>query len=311
MKLSTTIADFKGYVKTWPEAIQLFEGTGFRYLDFDFYSSIHPGDPFLSDNWMKEVDAAGEAAAKLGFTFIQAHSPQYNPQDERVDHETRMLALRRSIAACGYLGIPNLVVHSGMSGKFPDLGNKKAYFEMARKFHESLFPLMEKHNVNVLIENIDHVNARENYYFHTAEDMVEFIEFCNHPLLHACWDVGHANVDGRDQYQEICKLGSHLRGVHIQDNFGKHDDHIAPFLGVLNLDAVMHGLLDSGYQGYFNFETLCFFSHHTEDNNPRFPSESISDTRLLDLPVEVRRQAEALLYEIGKHILTQYDCFEE
>ena len=33
--------------------------------------------------------------------------------------------------------------------------------------------------------------------------------------------------------------------------------------------------------------------------------------RLLRVPLEIRIKGEALLYEIGKYILTAYDCFEE
>ena len=35
------------------------------------------------------------------------------------------------------------------------------------------------------------------------------------------------------------------------------------------------------------------------------------DTHLLRAPLELRIKGEALLYEIGKCILTTYDCFEE
>ena len=317
MKLATTIGDFKKYASTWAEAVSLFKDTGFRYLDFDFYSStIGSGSPFLSDDWMTHVAAAGEAAAQLGFTFVQAHSPQYNPLNPNqlnpnLNQDKHMTAINRAIEACGYLGIPNIVMHSGMSSDFPYPGGKKSYFAAARKFHESFFPMMEKYNVNVLIENIDHVNMEDNYYFHSGEDMVEFIEYCNHPLLHACWDVGHANIDKRDQYQDICKIGKHLRGVHIQDNFGEFDDHVAPFMGVLNLDAIMHGLIDTGYTGYFTFEALNLMPHEKTATHRKLKSPSISDNKLGSPSVELRRAAEKLLYEIGKYILTQYDCFEE
>ena len=283
MKLATTIGDFKKYTNTWAEAVRLFEGTGFRYLDFDFYSTTTNSEsPFLGNDWMKHVAAAGEAAAQLGFTFVQAHSPQYNPLDPNqlsltLDREILTRALNRSIEACGYLGIPNIVVHSGMSANFPYPEGKKSYFAAARKFHESLFPMMEKYNVNVLIENIDHVNMENHYYFHSGEEMVEFIEYCNHPLLHACWDVGHANIDNRDQYQDICKIGSHLRGVHIQDNLGTFDDHIVPFMGVLNLDAIMHGLIDTGYKGYFTFEVLNLLPHESTATHRKQKSNSIED----------------------------------
>ena len=309
MKLATTLADYKGYTANWAEAVREFEGTGFRYLDFDFYSSVYPGSPFLGKDWMREVEAAAEEAVRLGFTFVQAHSPMYNPLDPQPDHEARLLALKRSIEACGYLGIPNIVVHSGFSRDYPDPEGKSAHFRAAGAFHASLFPLMEKYGVNVLIENIDHWNMQGRYYFHTGGDMREFLDSFGHPLLHACWDVGHANIDGRPQDMDIRALGDHLRGLHIQDNFGEHDDHLAPFMGTLDLDQVVRGLLETGYGGYFTFEAINMISlgdgFHARKQAPG------AAPRLNRPSLEMRRKAEALLYETGKYILTQYGCFEE
>jgi hypothetical protein len=41
----------------------------------------------------------------------------------------------------------------------------------------------------------------------------------------------------------------------------------------------------------------------------QFRSEKV--TRLKDVPAPLKRQAVALLYQIGKHMLTEYGCFEE
>ena len=134
MKLATTIGDFSHYTSSWEQAIRQFEGTGFRYLDFNFYSVIYPGSPFLGDNWMEDVEKAARTARELGFSFVQAHSPNYHPMDPGTDHAAGMLATIRSIEACGYLGIPNLVVHAGHSdGHLCDPG-KEYFFEANRKF---------------------------------------------------------------------------------------------------------------------------------------------------------------------------------
>ena len=111
MKLATTIGDFDFYTSCPAESVAAFEGTGFKHLDYNFYSVIYPGSPFLGENWKKEVFDAGEAAAKLGMDFVQAHSPSYNPLDPHSDHEAGMLATLRSIEGCGMLGIKNLVDH--------------------------------------------------------------------------------------------------------------------------------------------------------------------------------------------------------
>ncbi len=298
MKLSTTLADFKGFVPAWTDAVHMFEGTGFRYLDFDFYNTIYPGSPFLTRDWKRGVLEAAAAAEETGVTFVQAHSPCYNPMDPSADHETGMLALRRTVEACGMLKIQNLVVHSGFTPELRYPQDRDAYFQRAKDFHKSIFPEMEKWGVNVLIENIDQWNMDGRWYFGSGAEMREFLEYCGHPLLHACWDVGHANIDGRDQYKEIRDLGRELRGVHIQDNLGAHDDHIAPLMGTLDLDGVMRGLKDAGYTGYFNFEALNLL--------PAAPQKGAAAPSAL-----LRREAERFLYEIGRHILIRYGCFEE
>ena len=41
--------------------------------------------------------------------------------------------------------------------------------------------------------------------------MVEFLNYVGHPLLHACWDTGHANCEG-SQYDDIVTLGKVIGG---------------------------------------------------------------------------------------------------
>ena len=79
----------------------------------------------------------------------------------------------------------------------------------------------------------------------------------------------------------------------------------APFFGTLNLDSLMHGLIDIGYRGYFTFEATNFFL----PGKKRRPFDS--DQKLLNAPLPLKLQAERLLYEIGKYTLTAYNCFEE
>ncbi len=311
MRLATTIEDFQHYTATPAQAVWAMRGTGFRYLDYSFYRAIYPGSPFLTDRWMVQVEEAAEAAAELGFTFVQAHSPQYNFQNPAADHETGMLATLRSIEACGRLGIPNIVVHSGASHEMLYPGDRKAYFQANRAFYEKLFPAMEKWNVSVLIENSSEGNMGGRYFFMTGREMSDFLDWVGHPLLQACWDIGHANMRGADQYREILDLGGHLRAVHIQDNFGTFDEHIAPLAGTVDMDAVMQGLLEIRFPGPFTFEATNMLLARGGWPHERTLTEGIL-RRPLDQPsLELRRRAESLLYEIGKYILSAYNCFED
>ena len=309
MKLATTTGDFEDYDLTPAEAVRCFEGTGFRYLDYSFYNVIYPGSPFLGNDWMAQVRDAAKAAEQMGLTFIQAHSPGYNCLSMGADHEIGLLATIRSIEACDYLGIRNIVVHGGYGYRYPEERDK--FFEKLRDFFRKLFPAMEKYNVNVLIENGAEKIMGRRCFFMTATDMTDFIEYIGHPLIHACWDVGHANIRGTNQYDDICKLGSELYAVHIQDNFGTYDEHFAPFMGTLNLDAIMQGLLEIDYPGYFTFEAGYIL--RPADVRPHIRQKFVGNmpNRLMRSSLTLKRKAIGLLFEIGKYILESYDCFEE
>lgn len=311
MKLATTIGDFDRYTSCPAESVAAFEGTGFKHLDYNFYSTIYPDSPFLRENWKKEVFDAGEAAARLGFDFVQAHSPNYNPLNPDFDHEAGMLATLRSIEACGMLGIRNLVVHSGFSEEYTYPDGKKGYFTANEKFYRSLVPAMERYNVNILIENSAEGNMGQRYFFMTGGEMVEFIEAFHHPLLHAVWDIGHANMRGADQYKELCDLGCHLKALHIQDNFGTYDEHFAPFMGTCDMDAILQALIKIDYRGCFTFESERILNFSGGWPHKRTENPSITERRLLNPDLSLRREAEKLLYQIGKFMLERYNCFEE
>ena len=312
MKIATTTGDLDAYASSFSETVSLFKGTGFRHLDVNFYSSfVKPDDPLFGDDWTDIIDDMLRRGEELGIDFVQAHSPNYNPFDPNADHERWLLAMNRSIEACGRLGIPDMVVHSGISADILYPAGREEYFRLNREFYSKLFPAMEKFGVHVLIENSAEANMGGRYFFMTGEEMRDFVEYVDHPLLQACWDTGHANMRGSDQYQDILAMGSHLRAIHFQDNFGARDEHFAPFMGSLDIDAIMQGLLAVGYQGALTFEANNLLKRAGSWPHPRLKSPSVTDRRLASPPLDLRIRAEAFLYEIGKSIFTAYGCYED
>jgi len=318
VKLATTTVDFRGYSDRPGNLVRFFEGTGFRFLDLSFYDTIYADSPFLDDRWEGWVADAGEAAAALGFRFCQAHSPSGNLHGAGEEFDVFLRATLRSVEACGRLHIPRIVVHAQDIGGFPSRENRRLNLRRNGEFIARLLPVMERTGVSVLIENScdRHAPTRAQNVRNvpsTAGELLELIEHVGHPLVHACWDTGHANVQGVDQYQSIVELGPRLKGVHIADNYGDMDSHVAPFQGTTNLDSVMQGLLDAGYQGFFSFESGNILRNGGVWPNYRREWEyrGVKVARLMNVPLELRRQAVALLYQIGRHILTEYGCFEE
>jgi len=304
MKLATTTCDFRYYCQNDIERIRLLHKAGFRYIDLDMYTWT-PDSPYLKDGWQDIVIALKKEADRLGVQFVQAHSQCGNPLDRDPEKLDFLVASTvRSIEVCKMLGIQNTVVHPGYD---PNIG-KDEWFERNLAFYRRLFPAMEQFEVNVLTENSTAANMGEIYFANSGADMLQFLQFAGHPLLHACWDTGHANCEG-PQYNDILTLGKELYAIHYNDNHGKEDEHLIPYFGTLNHDEVIHGLMDINFSGYFTLE--CGSSLIRSDNwlGGRRPFDG--DTRLIEPDIAMQEKCVSLAYDISKHILSSYGLFQE
>lgn len=304
MKLATTTGDFDRYLKTYQERIDAVAEAGFKYLDLSLYV-IHKDDELLiSDHWQDNAKRILENTKAKGLEFVQAHSPGGNPVSGDENAEILLNATIRSIDVCGVLGIPNIVVHAGMMKGY----TKEQSFEANRDFFRKLIPAMERNNVNVLCENSTQKNMGDMYFTNSGKDIKEFVEYVNHPLFHACWDTGHGNCEG-NQYDEIMAIGSDLYALHINDNSGRGDEHILPFIGTVNMDEIMHALIDVGYKGIFTFESGSTLRPYKCWQGNRTVYDG--DTRLREPQLFMQKHLEKLMYDMGEYILKSYDCFEE
>ena len=84
--------------------------------------------------------------------------------------------------------------------------------------------------------------------------LVDLVDALNHPLIGACWDSGHAEIQHLDQGSALRALGPRLKATHIQDNDGFADQHLLPYHGHTDWTAVVGALYDIGYQGAFCYE---------------------------------------------------------
>ena len=268
-------------------------------MDYNFGCDYGNRSGVYSEDYMAHFEAIGAQAEKLGVKLVQAHSPMGKPLAE--DNAAFIADTARCVEACGAWGIPNLVVHSGYT---PGLTVQETYARN-KEFYAPLLECAEKYNVNILVENFNKMHVEGLYWIDNASDLLRLIELVDHPLFHAVWDAGHANLQEMPQDEELRLLGSHVRALHIQDNLGDTDSHLLPFLGTMNLDAVMHGLRDIGYEGYFTFEVGGVFTPVSKRRQYE------RDTRLAAAPLSLKCAYERYLYDLGRCVLEAYGCFEE
>ena len=266
--------------------------------------------------WRRLAYECGEAREYAGVDYVISHAPclhdailpaLYDKDNEEYRHNVNVI--RRSIKVCHELKIPRIVVHACTN---PGL-TVKTFYEYNKAFYNEFFDLAEKYGITILTENWDN----DGSLFSTGKQMRDFIDEINHPLLCACWDTAHGNIARSSraigQYENIIALGDKLKGLHISDNFGDVHHHSWPFAGIINFDEVMQGLIDVGYDGYFNFEASYTLLHHNNMPYHRTPWEHNGKTvtKLLDPTIRLKQEAVDLLYSVGRHILDTYGCFEE
>lgn len=299
MKLATTTGDFAAYAATQQEAMRYIAKAGFRYLDYNFGMDYGRKNGIFSGDLDGYIDDVKKECDELEVRFVQAHSPMGKPIAR--GNEAFLNDTLKCVEACGMLGIPNIVVHSGYETGL----TVEETFERNREFYAPLLEAAERYDVNILVENFNKMHVENLYWIDNAPDLLGLIEYIDHPRFHAVWDTGHANMQEMPQDEALRLLGKHVYALHVQDNMGNADSHMAPFFGTMNLDSLMHGLIDIGYDGYFTFEAGAILP----GPNKRRPFEK--DTRLLKVPLELRLSAERFLYDMGKCILDAYGCFEE
>ncbi|MBQ8510676.1 MAG: sugar phosphate isomerase/epimerase [Clostridia bacterium] len=266
------------------------------------------------DGWKRLAHDWGEAAAAAGITYVQSHSPIVNAfSPDRADsYERALRAAYRSIEICRLLGIDRTVVHASYR---PDFTPEQLQTENVR-FYRDLLAMTDHSDVMILTENVD--NSCGALPVATGAELRQLAEMVDHPRFGVCWDTAHGNLHASareiGQYDNIIALGDQLKALHISDNFGDGAHHHSwPFAGIINFDAVMQGLLDVGFDGAFNFEASYTLLNHTNMPYHRKAWQHGGETvtKLLDPPIGLKVQAVNLLYDIGKHILDTYNCFEE
>ena len=86
-----------------------------------------------------------------------------------------------------------------------------------------------------------------------------------------------------------------------------------PFAGNTCYDAVINGLLDIGYKGYFTLEAFSVpvAQDFCNCRRPHFLLKGPGFDRLGMLPLEFKLRSETLMLDVVRHMLKTYDCLEE
>ncbi|OPL17205.1 MAG: hypothetical protein AVO38_05235 [delta proteobacterium ML8_D] len=164
------------------------------------------------------------------------HAPYSDLSLGAIDPKVRRVTVERIKKALDLASVfeaRTIVCHTGF--------DYKHYFNSVdnwlKNAAESIITLLEyasKFNIPIMLENVYELDAEiHKYIFRKIKS----------PLLGFCLDFGHQNVFSKISLDKWLKdLGDRLGQIHLHDNMGVHDDHLAIGEGVLDFDSLFSWL---------------------------------------------------------------------
>ena len=264
------------------ESIKYIQSCGFDAMDFDLNSFINTAkmakegiSPNFFDQSIEEILASlqplRDACRETGFFLSQIHAP-YPIRFEGNDELNRYLlsVADKSFAIAEFLGCPAVVIH-------PNAASTKALeWETNLALYRDMIPLIKKYKgVKCCLENLFTrlpggrvIEGRLTCIDEICSLHDQLNKEAGGDYFGICFDVGHAILTGRDVKEYVKQLGNRLTILHIHDNNGITDLHIAPYSCVANTkkhticdwNGFVEGLRTIGYRGVLSFETDLIFA---------------------------------------------------
>lgn len=233
-----------------------------------------------------------DAALKYGVKFNQAHAPfpSYVPDNADMN-EYIIMALEKCAAVCHYVNCPYLIVHPAFFG-YDKRMEADDEWNANIQLYSRLIPALKKYNVTACLENM-FTSRNGKVYEAVCADMNEaaaYIDELNgiagEKRFAFCFDTGHALLVGKDVYGALLQIGDRVETLHIHDNNGIEDQHIAPYTGKLDWDRFIMGLRAIGYNKALSFETFSVTRHFDRELLPDIIKLIASTGRMFSRRIE-------------------------
>ncbi|MBO2515901.1 MAG: hypothetical protein CW338_01305 [Clostridiales bacterium] len=197
-----------------------------------------------------------KAIRENGLSICLAHSffPSYvEDHEELIDWSVQMHM--RGLEFCEAAGVPYFVIH-GISA---DEGSKE---RLNMRLYGPLAEFLRDKKTVVCLENL-FVNVDGHIYEGPCGDPSEGADYIDRlnklagrKAFAFCLDTGHLNLYGKDAARFVETLGNRIGALHIHDNPGTGDWHMAPLTGSFPWKDWANAMRAAGYSGDLSFETF-------------------------------------------------------
>ncbi len=182
------------------------------------------------------------------------HAPFCDLSPGAFDALVRQASLKRlkqALRVARYFAPKVVVLHSGYH---PGYHKERAqqWQELAKETLQAL---------TVEAERLDLRLALENVFEPRPELLTEIVEDIDSPYLGYCFDAGHALAFAKSSWEPwLSAFKGRLFELHLHDNHGDWDDHLAPGQGQIPFPAIFAYLKEKNLRPVFTFE-----AHREED----------------------------------------------
>lgn len=181
--------------------------------------------------------------------------------------ESSYLSIVRALESAAILGAENIVIHSITVPKEVEFEGYNI------EYYKSFIPYCEEFGIHIAVENLFYRDSKRNRLLGkigSPTELNRIVEKINSPWIVACVDIGHASLTGYEPEEFIEDINPNIfKSLHVQDNSYLKDDHVLPYTGSLNWEAIMTSLKKVGYTGDLTFEIIKFID--------KFPDKLLPD----------------------------------
>ena len=232
------------------QGLQFNKAAGFDATDFTLTMFN-----YANDDWQEIIPLAVKEAEAIGVPFLVGHLPFIGKGGTKDPEILNAFAKKmfRAIDAAKLSGVSYAVMHPNAVTLPMSQYNRREQFDLVMTHLSPFVEYANKIGVKVVVENMRqiHGHVASHRYAQTADELCELADALG---IGICWDFGHAHISGEKQSESLALVGNRLKVIHVNDNYGGDDIHLAPFMGNLDWKDAMKGLAATGYDGPFNFE---------------------------------------------------------
>ncbi len=157
----------------------------------------------------------------------------FNSSDELIKNASYTRA-RQTLDIATKLGCKKIVFHTNYIVGFNSADYKKMWIDRNAIAYKTF--LKEYPNIEILVENMFDLDD---------ELILKLLKEVNDKRFRMCFDIAHANLSKQsiESWYNDCK--EYISHIHINDNFGDSDAHLAIGNGNMNYDYIINNILNN------------------------------------------------------------------